>query len=829
MIDNKNEELFWSIFRNIYLNKLIFSKIKCRCRLLCYSYDEIVFSEWMIINNYLELLKDKVTRGEKLIFNNTWVNVFYSYEKLTRHQPEAIKQLKSRFCYDKLEDDYSLIFSKKGIYEVNSIFNWFKDDYDFYLNLFKNYSNYFQVKHHTSCNNNRETNLENQKELLKENENEKPTKKLPMRQSQSRISVHPLTLKQIINHIIVFDNISAMKVLVDQGYYKRDDEQIFLDFIKSFEIGSLKLAEFIYNNYLNLELIKEKEKDQSLWDLVVFTEENILDVNEENGFNLFLDRFYLMKKIKNNENVITILLNGEIIVKNIKSILSTNLFNINFNILIGFAEIISLLNDQLNFQDQIINTYKPNSKFNDINKSLEEEKGEISILSIQEINQLKLKLIEKNLLNENKPLNQPDWISLKQYLERLYRMLILFTGYSIPENYFLFKLKFSNVIFNFKSMQSIQPRENNKYFIYTLNDGKQLIYNRLFSNYKNEKVQLKSFLENCLKDLNLRNNKYQSWLLFQLILEEEEEVDDNNQELIEYGINNFLIRDEFHCDPFNFSKVKSIKTFDSLYQSIQSKSPNIFPIIDNLKILSSIIHNFELATHFKENYSTQYKMALKTRKFADGTFFKTFDELKFIIHNWLDFKDIIRGNSKFWILDTLKFEKDFNINEFKAFVSCLDNLNSNQENENDNDDDDDNDNDQSLYYANDLEESYYIYQNKQEHLKSGVCKPINIKFIHAINYINGELDFSSLTFENESIYESLFKHIILRCDFKAIDQIISNFGQPQKDEDPEFTFFDIIINILYNEAYEKGNTIVFDYLQDKSKKGFIETKDCYPW
>ncbi|KAM9995234.1 hypothetical protein ACTFIY_001413 [Dictyostelium cf. discoideum] len=821
---NKNERLFWTIFRNLYLNKIIFEKIKCKSRLLCYSYDKIIFSEWMIINNYLELLKYKVTRGDKLIFNNTWVNVFYNYEKLTRNQPESLNSSNSRFKYDQLEDDYSLITSKKGIYEVNSIFNWFKDDYDFYLNLFKNYSDYFKVN---NCNNN------NNKDEDEDQENKK-IKKLPMCQSESRTAVHPLSLKQIINHIIVFDNVSAMKVLVEQGYYIRDDEQIFKDFIKSLEIGSLKLAEFIYNNYLNLEFTKEKEKIQSLWDLAIFTETNFIDIQKEDGLELFLNKFYLMKKLKNNNNNNNnkIILNcGEIIFKRIQSILRINIFKIKFNILIGYAEVISILNGQFDFQNNIIKNYKANTNYKDINEGLEEDKNEISILSIKEINELKLKLIEKNIINETKPLNQFDWNSLKQHLEGLYKMLIIFTGFSIPENYFIFKLKFNNKILNFKPMHFITNNPND-YFLYNLKDGgKQLIYNPIFSNYKNEKIQIKSFLENSLLDLNLRNDKLQSNKLFALTIIDNQYDD---YEIIEYGINNLLFKGELPIDYNSFKNIKSIETFDFIFKSIQLKYPNN----PSTNILSSIIDNFELATHFKENYPNQYKSSLKTIILSDISEFKNFTQLKFITHNWLDFKNIIiKSKGKNWVQDIVRYKKEFNINEFKTFVSCFDNLqNTNTRNHNDvkeddddNDDNDDNDN-KSLYYANDLEESFYVYQNRSEHLKSGICEPIKIEFMNTINYINGEFDFSSLNFENEIKYGNLFEYIVQRCDFNAIDQIISILGQPCEDEiDLDYTNLDVIIHILSRRAFENGNTIVFDYLQNKSGKGFIETDDCYPW
>ncbi|KAN0019312.1 hypothetical protein ACTFIU_002518 [Dictyostelium citrinum] len=838
---NKNEELFWSIFRNRFLNKIIFEKIKCKCRLLCFSYDEIVFSEWMIIHNYLELLKYKVKRGDGLIFNNTWVNVLYKHS-----QPLSIKSSNSRFKYDKLEDDYSLIISRKGIYDVNSIFNWFKDDYDFYFNLFKNYSNYFKVNN----------NFNNNYEIKELKENEK-IKRKPMCQSEGRIAVHPLSLKEIINLIIVFDNVSAMKVLVDQSYYIRDDEQIFKDFIKSFEIGSLKLAEFIYNNYLNLEYSNEKEKTQSLWDLAVFTETNFMDIKND-GLQLFLDKYYLMKKLKNNNNKnnnnnkkynynnhennnnnIIISNNGEIIMKNIKSILTYNIFKVEFKILIGYAEIISLLNDQFDFQNNIINNFKPNTNYIDINESLEQELKEISILSLNEIYELKCKLIEKKIINEIKPLNQLDWDSLKKDLERLYKMLILFTGLSISENYFLFKLKYYNKTFNFKSMNFIinnsnfknnnnnnnynNFNNNNDYFLYKLKDGKILVYSQVFSNYyHNKKIQLKSFLEDCQLDLNLKENKNQSTSLFELIIKDYQD----DQEMIEYCIDNFLFKEISSIPNVHqlFENVKSIRAFDLIYESLQLKYPEKYSTIYYNKLLSTIVENFELATHFKEKYPTQYKMALKSTKFNDLFLGNTFDQIKFIIHNWLDFKDIIIIRNKHWILDLVKHEKKFNLCEFKTFISSFDNA------INDDSNGGGDEFDKSLYYANDLEESFYVYHNKKEHLESGVCKPISIEFMHTINYLNGEFDFSLLKFENEKSYENLFKHIIERCDFKAIDQIVSILGQPDESEyDPDYTNLDIILYILSQEAYERGNTIVFDYLQDKSKKGFIETSDRYPW
>ncbi|KAM9961771.1 hypothetical protein ACTFIR_004632 [Dictyostelium discoideum] len=94
-MENKNisEKLFWSVFRNKYLNKLIFKRSEFKLNV--FTYYEMNSVEWMITKHF-SLLREKVMRNDR--------------------------NLKIRF--------FTL---------SDPIFELFKDDYEFYNNLFKNY------------------------------------------------------------------------------------------------------------------------------------------------------------------------------------------------------------------------------------------------------------------------------------------------------------------------------------------------------------------------------------------------------------------------------------------------------------------------------------------------------------------------------------------------------------------------------------------------------------------------------------------------------------------------------------------------------------------
>ncbi|KAN0011696.1 hypothetical protein ACTFIU_007262 [Dictyostelium citrinum] len=97
---NKNEGLFWSVFRNKFLNRLIFKGSDFKFSV--YTYYEMNNVEWMLYNNHFSLLKEKILRKDRNL------NFF-------------------------IKNPFQL--------ELNSqpIFKYYKDDTELFSNLFKNY------------------------------------------------------------------------------------------------------------------------------------------------------------------------------------------------------------------------------------------------------------------------------------------------------------------------------------------------------------------------------------------------------------------------------------------------------------------------------------------------------------------------------------------------------------------------------------------------------------------------------------------------------------------------------------------------------------------
>ncbi|KAK5583608.1 hypothetical protein RB653_005206 [Dictyostelium firmibasis] len=100
------ENNFWSIFRNSFIRKLIFEKIKTiqPMKYGVFQYDQIIEVEWLLNFNYEYLLWCKVIEGSYLVFKSS-----------------ILKELKKK-C----------------------LFSYFKNDKNFYSKLLKNYPNYFK-------------------------------------------------------------------------------------------------------------------------------------------------------------------------------------------------------------------------------------------------------------------------------------------------------------------------------------------------------------------------------------------------------------------------------------------------------------------------------------------------------------------------------------------------------------------------------------------------------------------------------------------------------------------------------------------------------------
>ncbi|KAM9970559.1 hypothetical protein ACTFIR_002419 [Dictyostelium discoideum] len=117
-----SERLFWKIFKNKVLFKNIFSNFH---HSFLNSYHCINDLSFMVKNNQIELLKDKVYKNQLHIEYN---------EYLPKQQPQQQQQLVSRSVNSK---------PIKSLHWYEYIFKAIKDDVNFYQYLFLNYNKYF--------------------------------------------------------------------------------------------------------------------------------------------------------------------------------------------------------------------------------------------------------------------------------------------------------------------------------------------------------------------------------------------------------------------------------------------------------------------------------------------------------------------------------------------------------------------------------------------------------------------------------------------------------------------------------------------------------------
>ncbi|KAM9983980.1 hypothetical protein ACTFIY_000697 [Dictyostelium cf. discoideum] len=75
-MEKQNEKLFWSVFRNKYLNRLIFKSSEFKFGV--YTYYEINNVGWMINNKHFSLLKEKIIRNDRNLNFYNHNNDFYS-------------------------------------------------------------------------------------------------------------------------------------------------------------------------------------------------------------------------------------------------------------------------------------------------------------------------------------------------------------------------------------------------------------------------------------------------------------------------------------------------------------------------------------------------------------------------------------------------------------------------------------------------------------------------------------------------------------------------------------------------------------------------------
>ncbi|KAN0030255.1 hypothetical protein ACTA71_010016 [Dictyostelium dimigraforme] len=432
MDNNINFEiLFWKVFKNIFLFKYIIKGIKSNKTFRNYSYCEIHRVEWMIENGYFELLKEKIKKGEYLVFGCRF-----------------IRQSKQRGKDGVLEKNYNFNFKY-------SIFNYFKDDYQLFLMLFKNYNLYFQTR--SSC------------ELIE------------------RISIET-------------DNMAALKVIVENYNFKPDIESFF----KSFEIGSITVSQYLYQVlFLNLNIKFTKDQIEKLWRL---TFSNCNTISEPYSSSPPFSKL-IIKHITDKEVADDILINKTLFIVNVLKLTPTisslkplesffdfKIFKEPLSKLLACCKIISILS---NFQSlhQVFNQrfLKEKNHIEDIKirislKNLEQSLLKSSVLNLENntktqetIKQSELIFFEKinkikftkkelsssiyTLIDNFNYISQPNSITTIEDIRKLYEMFIKFTTFgknNLLDNFTFFRNKFYKETFSelrFKSFTNQSIKE----------------------------------------------------------------------------------------------------------------------------------------------------------------------------------------------------------------------------------------------------------------------------------------------------------------------------------------------------------------------------------
>ncbi|KAK5579427.1 hypothetical protein RB653_009110 [Dictyostelium firmibasis] len=607
-----NENLFYNkIWKNIVIrNKIIKYLSFGKRRFGVIRFEKVISTSFFIKNGYFQQLRDKIKNNEYFVFNDLENDGSYGVE--TNSKTFNLKTL-----------------SPKKILNNNSIFNKEKAaihwDSKFYIDLFKNYSNYF----------------------LNFNINE--------------------TENILIHH----DNQLALKVLHENFNHKLQIDS----FIKSFLIGSYECSFYIFEK---LKLIKSNSLITKIWNSLfedinnsmettitsTSTTITVSDIEKENlkiieKFKFILDKLKL--PLPNTQLPIPHFFNIKIYKSKLSLILESVKIIIKIKPLLN--KFINFINDKSYKLKTNVNIMTTTTTTSSIitNENKEKEK----LLFLKELENLikmdDIKLVELDEINSMKFSNE----DLSKYIMdidlnenenilKLYNILLPFTNHyhCFLENKNYYQIKYKNEyqyysIYKYSTISS--SRINSKMFgHYNYNDLIEMNYSddSLFKFCKNDrKVQLK-FMKSLSDDLKSKkiinihiieklmshfiniNDLEFSRLIIDIINADDNEDDfkkiNNREGTIIKLKRNFI------------SSAKSIEMFDLIYKDI---------IISNLELNQQLISStFQILInnnksiileHFKNNYPLEYYSSIdKLNLINSGV---NFDVYKFIYDNINDY------------------------------------------------------------------------------------------------------------------------------------------------------------------------------------------------
>ncbi|KAN0031102.1 hypothetical protein ACTA71_004074 [Dictyostelium dimigraforme] len=514
----REEILFWKVFKNKYLLKEIFKKRTFR--LGCYSYDECNNADWMVKNGYLNLLVEKI--------NNNNLDLIIEKETIFKHFKN---------------NNQSQIFSK----------------------LFKNYPE----------------------------------------------------LVECVLEIIKDDNLNAFELMVNEYNYIPTESNL----LESIRIGSFSISNFIKSNGF-FEITNEL-KDQ-IWEKSIGYQPLIIDNHYSKVDNElhYRKRKYFIDSFIDNDQYTTLPTPIEIDLRHVVrdkhgvfKFLNTNNIKIynNFKFLFKMTIHEKPLEFILKCCSIIFTILKLQRK------PLFPIERPSFILTIEELNEMKF---TKDQLSTK--IGQCD--SYDDRIKKLFIMVLYFTNdFPMAENYTFLGMKY------FKRLECeaalFEPIEFGVYYGKSLYECRIINPFRFCKNDKNNQTIL-DFITKSIADIKdpeflgthriSINKLLNACFIF------------NDLKLLELVYFNLSEGgDDFTFSLETFKLIKSTEIFDFIFNKIKSEECKV----ESFKYISE---NYQLAYHFKENYSDYYYRSLDTfPKISNLIHYR--ESNRFYYENWQDF------------------------------------------------------------------------------------------------------------------------------------------------------------------------------------------------
>ncbi|KAN0018220.1 hypothetical protein ACTFIU_010834 [Dictyostelium citrinum] len=462
----------------------------------------------------------------------------------------------------------------------------------------------------------------------------------------SSLSLSPQSIPQqqlsnkCIELIIENNNLSAFQVITDKNaIYKY--QPTFSNLIESIKYGSFDISTYILNNYFKPNQFNKSQTDQ-IWliaigynysnceNLVYYADIEFYIKKCNYFFANILNNESLIKtipeppKIENNplcpidvfNNINESLQSKEVNqkLKKLKNLYRGCIYGLTVDLIVDIClnilNILKYQNSSIEFSNQLLPSF---------------------IILENELINMKFKYC-LDCINKSSPLSQKikigEFDSSNEDIKRLLIMVLYFTRDRINHDFILAKY------YNNNKSGSLSPID------FAIYDEKKLYIPVSHSPFKyckndNNGEKVKNYIKHsiqCINDQLIQANcKYTKNQLLEICFK----FDDLS--MVE------MVYEEFQNDHYfpslnTFEYIKSIKVFDYVFKKLLDDHDHINSESNRyLDILEYIICNrFDLANHFKSNYSTYYYLSIP--RVSNSFFKRNHNEMEFVYNNFYDFK-----------------------------------------------------------------------------------------------------------------------------------------------------------------------------------------------